>query len=110
MATGFLGLPTALELSRDSLRRIAVVVNGVLAGKQNNVTTLTLTANAGSTVVSDPRAGASSVVSFMPTTANAAAEIGNGTLYVSSRGKQTFMVTHANNAQTDRIFAIEITG
>jgi hypothetical protein len=41
----------------------------------------------------------------MPTTANAAAEIGNGTIYVSSRGKQTATITHANNSQTDRTFA-----
>ncbi len=33
MATGFLGLPTALEPTRDSLRRIAVMCNNLLAGK-----------------------------------------------------------------------------
>lgn len=108
MATGFLGLPTALDMSRDSLRRIAVVVNGILAGKQNNVTTVTLTPNAGSTVISDPRLGAGSHISLTPTTANAAAVVAS--TYVSSRGKQTATITHPNNANVDKTFTIEITG
>lgn len=114
MSTGYPGVPTgiisSLREATHALQQIAVVVNGLLQGKQNNVTTLTLTANAASTVVTDPRAGAGSHISLTPTTANASAEIGAGTIYVSSRGKQTYTVTHANNAQTDRVFTVEITG
>jgi hypothetical protein len=45
---------------------------------------------------------------FMPTTANAAAEL--ATMFVSSRGKQTFTITHANNGQTDRTFKYVVIG
>ena len=46
----------------------------------------------------------------MPTTANASAEVGAGTIYVSARAKQTFTLTHANNGQTDRTYKYAIIG
>jgi hypothetical protein len=110
MATGFLGLPTALELSRDSLRRIATVVNGILAGKTNNVATITCTAGATSTTINDPRIGPSSAMPLEATTANAAAELGNGTAWWSSKGKQTATLTHANAVSVDRTFRFPIIG
>jgi hypothetical protein len=79
-------------------------------GNLNNTAIITLTANAASTVVTERRVGANSYIGFMPTTANAASEISAGTLYVSSRGKQTFTITHANNAQADRTFTYCILG
>jgi hypothetical protein len=44
----------------------------------------------------------------MPTTANAAAEMDG--MFVSSRGKQTFTITHANNSQSDRTFKYVVIG
>ncbi|MFO1057889.1 MAG: hypothetical protein U1E53_13085 [Dongiaceae bacterium] len=87
MATGFLGLPTALELSRDSPRRIATVVNGILAGKTNNVATVTCTAGATTTVVSDPRIGLGSAMPLEATTANAAAELATDSLAVEQASR-----------------------
>jgi hypothetical protein len=103
------GSPDAM---RRTLRGIAAVVNRLLTGKLNNVTTLTLDANAASTTLTDSRLTSESHLSFMPTTANAAAEIGNGTLYIdeSARVNGSVVITHANNAQTDRTFRITITG
>ena len=46
----------------------------------------------------------------MPTTANASAEQGAGTMFVGPRAKQSFTITHANNAQTDRTFAYSVLG
>lgn len=92
----------------ESYRKTASVVNGVLAGKTNNTGTVTLTANAASTVVSDFRATSQSVIVLMPTTANAAAAI--ATTYVSSRGSKTFTLTHANNAQADKTFGYAVVG
>lgn len=66
--------------------------------------TVTLAVSAATTVVSDQRVREQSAVFFTPTTSNAAAEIGNGTMYVSSKGSKTFTITHANNAQADRTF------
>ena len=81
-----------------------------MAGKLNCTTSVTLTANAASTAFADPRITAQSVILLMPTTANASAEIGGGTIYIGTRGDQTATITHANNANADRTFAVAIIG
>ena len=43
-------------------------------------------------------------------TANAAAEVGAGTIYVSAKAQGSFTVTHANSATADRTFAYRIGG
>lgn len=94
-------------------RDVAVAVNSALAGKINSVFSVTLTANAATTTVNDPRVGANTVILLFPQTAHAATEIGNGTLYIAPSGytlKTSFVITHANNAQTDRIFSAVILG
>lgn len=81
-------------------------------GKTENVLEVTLTANAASTVITDNRLSAQSALLFDPQTANAAAELGNGTLYAltANRGKGTVTLTHANNAQVDRLYYMAIIG
>ena len=91
-------------------RDVASAVNLLIDGKNNAKGDVTLTASSATTVVSDYRVGEDSVILFTPTSANAAAEIGGGAMYVSSRGKFTFTITHANNAQTDRTFIYTVTG
>ena len=91
-------------------RQIAEVVNRTLDGGINATGSVTLTDSSATTVVADKRLSATSYFGLMPTTANAAAEIGNGTIYVSSQGKQTLTLTHANNAQTDRTYRYCILG
>jgi hypothetical protein len=90
--------------------KLSDAINAALKGKLNNTGTVTLTANTTTTVITDTRIGVDSFIGFMPTTANASAEIGNGTMYVSSRGDKTATVTHANNAQTDRSFTYCVLG
>ena len=47
----------------------------------------------------------------MPTTAgDAAAEVGNGTIWISSVDQGSFSVRHANNAQTAREFGYLVSG
>lgn len=94
----------------DDGREIALVVNSILDGKINATGSVTLTASAASTAVTEDRAGDDSVILFMPTTANAASEQAAGGMYVSSRGKQTFTITHANNSQSDRTFEYVVIG
>jgi hypothetical protein len=67
---------------------------------------VTLTPNSSTTNLTDARLRFDSVVVFMPTTANAAAEIANGTLWVAEAGRVNGSATivHANNAQTDRSY------
>jgi len=89
-------------LTAEALRH-AETINALIDGKLNVTGTVTLTANAASTVVSDNKFESAMVPVFTPMTANAAAAI--ATTYVSSRDKGSFTLTHANNAQTDRSFA-----
>lgn len=92
-------------VTRDSpLHEVAGVVSELVKGRSNAVGTVTLTANAASTVVTAPHCGSGSTPLLIPTTANAAAEMGNGTLYVGTISDGSFTITHANNAQTDRIY------
>ena len=91
-------------------REVSQVVNNILEGKLNSTGSFTCTASAATTAVTDFRAGKESVILLMPTTANAASELGAGTIYVSTRAKQGFTVTHANNPQTDRTFEYVVIG
>ena len=99
-----------LPVVAEDGREIALVVNSILDGKINATGSVTLTASAASTTVTEDRAGSDSVILFMPTTANAASEQAAGGMYVSSRGKQTFTITHANNTQSDRTFEYVVIG
>lgn len=105
MATiSFRGL-TAFSSARD----VSDVVNNILAGKQNNTGSVTLTNSATSTAITDYRVGADSVILFMPITSDAASEQAAGGMYVSARGKNTFTITHTNDTTT-RSFAYVVIG
>ncbi len=84
----------------------------MMLGRTNNVLDVTLTASAASTTVTDARIGVNTVLLFMPTTANASAEIGAGTIYVGQSGRVngSVAITHANNSQTDRTFKVVLVG
>lgn len=90
----------------DFARRI----NDVLGGKINITGVVTLTANVATTAVTDSRISGQSFISFQPVTANAAVEIGAGTMYTSAQSSGTMTITHANNAQTDRTFRYLVIG
>ena len=74
------------------------------------VSELTLTANAATSTLTFKGLSPQSVVIFDPKTANAAAELYGATMYVltANRGNDTWTVTHANNAQTDRTFQVAV--
>jgi len=115
MATGFLGLDQPPPVPGQPalaawLARVVAILNGALGGNLNATLAVTLAANAGSTVVNDPRLSGGSFIGFCPLTADAAAEIAGGGLYVSSQGAKTMTLTHANNALTDRKFLLLIIG
>jgi hypothetical protein len=92
------------------LKNLWEAMQNVRRGKTENVIEVTLTADAGTTTISDPRLSRQSVLVFDPKTANAAAELAAGTLYASTRGKGEWILTHANNSQTDRSFQSAIIG
>lgn len=86
------------------LAKVIPAIQQLAQGRSNSVGTFTLTASAASTTVTAATCGSGSTVLYMPTTANAAAEIGNGTMYIGTVSNGSFVVTHANNAQVDRTF------
>ena len=98
--------------ANPELRRQYEVLQQLRSGKTENVAEVTLTANVASTTVTDIRVSPQSVLVWHPRTANAAAELANGTMYVTdaNMGNGTYTITHANNAQTDRSFRVAIIG
>lgn len=106
------------DLSQEGLRRIFRKtwdqINAILDGRIQATGSVTLTASAASTAVTDRRVGRDSVILFMPLTANAATELYGGTMYVTAANitplTNQFTITHANNAQTDRDFRYVILG
>lgn len=75
---------------------------------KNRMGRVTLTPGAAFTVVDVPGEVVTPLTkyTFDPLTANAAAELAAGTMYVleANRALRQFTITHANNAQTDRTF------
>lgn len=105
-------IPTTGTNWQEWLLKVSRAANDMRSGKMNTGGTFTLTASVASTTLTDSRISVDSTVVLVPTTANAAAELGNGTLYMSESGRVngSIVVTHANNAQTDRTFRIVIIG
>ncbi|MGH7239985.1 MAG: hypothetical protein ACREHG_07955 [Candidatus Saccharimonadales bacterium] len=95
---------------KDPFLTMAISINQLMRGRGNNVSQVTLTANAGTTVVTDNNFQSQMGVWLSATTANAAAELGSGTIYVSAKQKGQFTLTHANNAQTDRTYDYQVLG
>jgi len=93
-------------------RELARVANRVNQGKFNAVADLTLTANAATTTLTDPRLTVDSFVQFDPTTATAATELYGATMYAltANRTNGSWVITHANNAVTTRTFKVLIIG
>jgi predicted transcriptional regulator len=98
------------KFSPEYVSRIYRNFDNVLEGRTRNQGSFTLTANVGTTTVNDARFESHQSLVYSPTTANASAEIGAGTIYTSTKNKGSFVLTHANNAQTDRTFDYVIVG
>lgn len=94
------------------LRRQYEVLQQMRSGKLELVGEVTLTAGVASTTVTDIRISPQSVIVWHPTTANAAAELAAGTMYVTdaNMGNGTMTITHANAATVDRTYRYGVLG
>lgn len=99
----------------DSLQRTADLGRVIDASNRHNRGKInvvygpfTLTANAATSTLTDPRISPQSWIGFCAQTANAATEI--ATLRVTAQVNGSATITHANNAQTDRTFNVLIIG
>ena len=96
--------------TETDLKKVILAIQQLAAGRSNAVGTVTLTVSVASTVVSDANCSVGSVPILVPTTANAAAEVGNGTMYISAVANNSFTITHANSATTGRTFLYALHG
>ena len=105
-------VPDTIDQNSVVWRRRLIGIINTLVGRANAIDELTLDDNADSTTFLHPALTYYSHIDFMPMTANAAAEIGGGMLYVGQATMKNgeCVVTHANNAQTDRTFRVKIDG
>ena len=107
-ARGHGATPLAWYDEAEHRRILAESINELREGKINAVGSITFTANAATTTLTDRRVGPNSRVLLMPTTENAATAM--NTWWITGRGDGTAVVNHANNAQTDRSFDFVVLG
>lgn len=102
----------ALSLKEKNQDTINHAIGELQQGRNNATGTVTLTINVATTVVQAPTCSPTSNVFLFQTTANAAAEVGNGTIWVaqSNVAKGQFTITHANSATAGRTFFWLVTG
>ena len=101
------------EINEKDLKKVILSLQQVAAGRSNATGTVTLTINVSTTTVTPTQTGsiaAGSTPILTPITANAATEVGNGTMYVSVVANGSFTITHANAATTGRTFLYAILG
>lgn len=98
------------HMTEADLKKIILSIQQLGAGRSNAVGSVTLTVSVATTTVTDKNCAVGSTIHFMPTTANAATEQGNGTMYVSAVANGSFTITHANSATTGRTFSYAISG
>ncbi len=91
-------------------RRIVDVVRQLIEGRNNAVGTVTLTANAATTTVKAPNCAPGSFPFLFPMTANAAAAVATTFILASNVTTGQFVISHANNAQTDKAFGWVVLG
>ncbi|TFV71667.1 hypothetical protein E4K64_25395 [Bradyrhizobium frederickii] len=97
-------------ITETDLKKIVLSIQQLASGRSNSVGSVTLTTGAATTTVTDANCSSGSVPILTPTTANAAAEIGNGTMYVSAVVNGSFTITHANSATANRSFKYALHG
>jgi hypothetical protein len=97
-------------ITETDLKKIVLSIQQLAAGRSNAVGSVTLETGAATTTVATANCASGSTPILTPTTANAAAEVGNGTMYVSAVTNGSFTITHANSATAGRTFLYAIVG
>ena len=89
-------------IGRDIDFRIRSTVNELVRGRTNAVGSVTLTASATSTTLTDQRLMPTSVVFLSPATASAATAMSG--LYIDTYAVGSCVIHHASSAATDQTF------
>ena len=93
--------------SGDEPRNVSEVVNNILSGKINSTGSISLASSGTSTTLTDARISRDSVVLYMPTTANASAEMDN-LFTVTAVGSAT--LTHSAHGNADCTYKYVVLG
>lgn len=104
----FPNVPLSMPDNSVHLRLVSSTLNNTIDGKLNSTGTITLTASATSTTLSDARIGGNSVILFSPTTANGKTAFAN--LFVSAKASGTATLTHSSSANADQNFDYVVIG
>jgi LDH2 family malate/lactate/ureidoglycolate dehydrogenase len=104
---GYDGVPEWESIEAEHRRKLARAINRINSGKINCTLDVTLRPNQGTTIVVDPRIGATSFLCWMPQTASASAAERAG-IYVTSRANGSAILNHAANAAADQVLTIVI--
>ena len=108
MANQFLNVPVSMPDNTQHLRLVSTTLNNVMDGKLNSTGTITLTASATSTTLTDARIGGDSVIVFMPITANG--KTAEDDLFVSARANGSATLTNASTGNEAQNFANIVIG
>jgi len=101
-------VPLSMPDHGQHLRLVSTSLNNTIEGKLNSTGTVTLSASATSTTLSDVRIGGNSVILFTPTTSNGATA--NANLFVSAKASGTATLTHASSSNADQTFDYVVIG
>lgn len=91
-------------------KRQNVAIRQLAWGRSNATSTVTLRANQATTTVTAEYCTADSIVVLTPQTANAAAALATTYVLAANVTRGQFIISHANNAQTDKTFGWETRG
>lgn len=97
-------------ITETDTKKVILSLQQLAAGRSNAVGKVTLTINVATTTVADKNCAVGSTPILTPTTATAATEVGNGTMYISAVANGSFVITHANSGTTFRTFLYAILG
>lgn len=93
---------------RTWCRRLARMLQAIVS--RDRTGTVTFTANATSTVLTDPRIGVTTQVVLTPTTSNGKTAWATHYIAEGSRVRGAVTITHASNAATDQSFRYSLRG
>jgi hypothetical protein len=97
-------------ITETDLKKIILALQQLAAGRSNAVGSVTLATGTSTTLVTDKNCSAGSTPILTAATANAAAELGNGTIYVSAVANGAFTLTHTSSSVAARTFLYALLG
>jgi hypothetical protein len=97
-------------INETDLKKIVLAIQQLAAGRSNATGSVTLATGSATTTVPAANCAAGSTPILTAASANAATEVGNGTMFVTMVTNGSFTITHANSATAGRTFLYAILG